>query len=522
MSTKSSKEKRSESINKDEQNKKSDVYKKPITNLQSQNNDVDNILDDLGYINGYNIKKNQNFDPNNPSSEINITDKSKSLEPFQPTSAKTPGNGNVGNIPNRKSSEFPIPIKNFNFYESALDFEDPTFLTFDIFLYTDRSSALFDQQTPYGVYTFLKRNESISQDFEQRIQILDEFKDRIEKLFYSLDDDSLNQNKKTHYIQSIEGIENFKKPIIKYKEDKIKITLVEDVKMTAEYVAELYNNLSYDYKFKRKAIPENCLRFDMAVMISDIRRFKKETPNFSSNGFIVEEENRNISREIFILRDCNFDFTKSFNIENSLTQGGIGTSNPDTSNLSFEIYYKSAERALFADLFDQGNQGRNMRLLTHKIINDEANLIYNKSGTNFYANKHLKKGIKRYENSKPSEKINRNNEGDDDSLSDRLLKTVSDTTKKHINQFTNQALSVVRQKKGKLLESFRQELTDELQIESISPDNVYETNFNEITLENFVKGLRGELYNNISSEILGEISREGDDAIDQAQGLLNI
>jgi hypothetical protein len=520
MSTKSHNEKKSEELNRfeDEKSKKSDSYKKAKSYTISQINEIDDISDDLGYIVGYNVKKNNNFNPDNPSSERNIIDKTKFLEPYQPSSSKTPGYGDVGKFPTRKSSEFPTPFKNFNFYESTLDFEDPTFLTFDIFLYTDRSSALFDTQTPYGVYAFLKKNEKISKDFEQRIQILNEFKNRIENIFYTSDEfDYLNQNKKTHYIQSIEGIDKFKKPIINYKEDKIKITLVEDVKMTAEYIAELYNNLSYDYKFKRKSIPENCLRFDMGVMISDIRRFKKTKPKSSNSNQIIEEENKNISREIFILRDCNFNFKNSFNVSTTLTQGGFNTSNPDTSNLKFDIYYKSAERALFADLFDQGNQGKNMRLITHNNSNEEANLIYDKGKNNFYINEHLKNGVRNYKNNKGLANMDRETptENENNNLSDKLKKSFTDISKKHINQFKNQALSIVRQKKGKLLESFRQQLTDELQIESISPDNVYDPSFNEISLENFVKGLRGDLYNTITSEISGELSRRGDDIINQ-------
>jgi hypothetical protein len=479
--------------------------------------DTKNEIETLGYLPsygvsvGYDKKSNPNYDK--WDAKNSFPDK------FTEDSSKKSISINTKSIGN-KNENYTMPSdpeSSFKF-DTIHDFEDPTFLTFDIFLYTDRSSALFDTQTPYGVYAFLKKNEKISKDFEQRIQILNEFKNRIENIFYTSDEfDYLNQNKKTHYIQSIEGIDKFKKPIINYKEDKIKITLVEDVKMTAEYIAELYNNLSYDYKFKRKSIPENCLRFDMGVMISDIRRFKKTKPKSSNSNQIIEEENKNISREIFILRDCNFNFKNSFNVSTTLTQGGFNTSNPDTSNLKFDIYYKSAERALFADLFDQGNQGKNMRLITHNNSNEEANLIYDKGKNNFYINEHLKNGVRNYKNNKGLANMDRETptENENNNLSDKLKKSFTDISKKHINQFKNQALSIVRQKKGKLLESFRQQLTDELQIESISPDNVYDPSFNEISLENFVKGLRGDLYNTITSEISGELSRRGDDIINQ-------
>ncbi len=49
--------------------------------------------------------------------------------------------------------------------------------------------------------------------------------------------------------------------MIKYNEDKITITMNEDVSMIAWYLSELYNNISYSYRNQRFMFPENLLRF---------------------------------------------------------------------------------------------------------------------------------------------------------------------------------------------------------------------------------------------------------------------
>jgi hypothetical protein len=507
MAAKDTRKKRKDrnDILKDDQTKKVDAFKKPKIGEDSDNTPPE-VTDKLGYMSGYNIKETYESSTNRLDGDL---DNSKLLDPHQPSKY-----GNVGKIISKKPFNFPYPIRNFNFFNSSLDYEDPAFLTFDIFLYTDNESALFDDQTPYGVNAFLRRNDDISEDFSQRLIILDEFRSRIGNLFYTTDNDTLYT--KSHYIQSIDGIEKFKQPIIKYKEDKISITLGEDIKMSAEYITELYNNLSYDYKFKRKAIPENCLRFDMAVMISDIRRFNNKTPKSSTPSALIEKEDKNVSREIFILRDCNFDFMKSFNVKNSISQGGFGAQNPEISTLQFDIYYKSAERSLLANLFDQTNE-KSLDLITHKGTTNETNHIYGKGG-NFTSNSSHYKYPINLTSGTTENKIGRLDnvneiDGGVRGLTDRLLKTVTDVGSKNLIEFKNQAFTVIKQKKGKLLDSFRQQISDTMQAESIFPSNVYVPDFNKLSLENFIKGLSADLFSQISSEIVGETSNEADDIL---------
>lgn len=476
----------------------------------------------------------------------------------------------IKNLIGSRDEDYTMPSQsesNFKF-DGIHDFEDPTFLTFDIIMYLDQR-ALWDSRVGYGVDVFLERYQGISERQLWRKRVLQEFRNQIKTLFYTSDDNYGDENlinKKSYYINKIQGLQNLKKPIIKYRDDKITITLSEDLKMKAEYIAELYNNLSYDYLFKREAVPESCLRFDMAIVISDIRRFKQIINTFQNNQVDSEQTSTpksdlvngnqniygkivgntdgkidvslpsyqvikeminksNVSRQVYIIRDCTFDFSKSQNVNNEISQGGFNASaDSNPSSLEFDIYYKSAERTFFADLFksSMNGQGGNLTLPTHNLIysgeegNQEAYYRDKHENILFRRTEYKKQGLAKVETPVPGKTEDQKGEENKRTFFGGLIEKTKDkmidSVNKNINNLKDKTLQEFREFRGELLNTLLQELRNTTQVPAIQPDNVYDPDFNRLTLENFIKGLGADLYNDIESSISGGVNDFFNDA----------
>ncbi len=186
-----------------------------------------------------------------------------------------------------------------------------------------------------------------------RIEIHKEFVNRLERIFRipSLDTDTNTTGDMKYYINQVDGLENLKKKIIKYKDDKLSISLHENVSMFAYYLSELYNNLIYSYRNQRILIPEHLLRFNMKVSIKEMRNFvyPKKIVDGGTNSYPFNRSP--ISKIEIELYDCNFDFYESKIWEEHLIQAGLGAALPTNySFLTFDIFYKSVKRKLVPNL----------------------------------------------------------------------------------------------------------------------------------------------------------------------------
>jgi hypothetical protein len=459
----------------------------------------------LGYLKGYNTKKNPDYRrwKDDPRKRL-ILDSEKEYNPEA---------DDINTMVSKTESEFKFLSSDEN--------EEPLFLTFDIILLN--KNPLFDTNSINGVDAFLENYKDVSKTIKERKEILHEFRQEITSIFYTIEDYGWN-GKKSYYIESLGGLDKLVQPIIKYKDDKLSVTLSEDIKMKANYIAELYNNLSYDYKFKREAIPENCLRFDMAIIMSDIRKMKikkdavtgasSEQNNLQNEndeiGVLREVINNNKSKKIFILRDCSFDFMSSMNHGSEISQGGWGkgADNTDSSTLKLEINYKSVERALYVDLFQKpvyplNSYGLNKEKTENNRVDEKFYSIstnqklYEKRGTNAPKKKNT--------TTQTEEEKRRGYFGD---LLDKTSDTLIDTTNKNLTHFKEATLAEFREKRGELIDTFFRGLREETGVQSIYPDNVYDPEFGEYNLANFARNLGSDLYNDLESTIRGEINQQ--------------
>jgi hypothetical protein len=255
-------------------------------------------------------------------------------------------------------------LKNKDF--RLFDYEDPIYESFDIQI-DPFNSALMNVGEIYNFY-----NSYLTiYDINNRLELYDEFIDKI-KLIFSKKPDSETYKNKSYYINSISGMDKLNAKIVDYRKDKITIELHEDVTLLSTYIAELYNNLTYCYINQRVMIPENLLRFNLIIKISDWRNFRR-----SEKSYIM-----------YKLYDCNFDFYNSKSFSDNIPAAGINMSRPTPSKLDISIYYKSIERILYPRLTDHEHSLNDHKILDNKtrgvvLDNDKnVNILFYKKDNN--------------------------------------------------------------------------------------------------------------------------------------------
>lgn len=230
-------------------------------------------------------------------------------------------------------------------------YEDPTYLGFTIEL--DEESALFTQVLP-----FLEKHQNIP-DLLARIPVYKEFVAKIRQVFNS-QESVVNPGDKTefvkqHYINSITGLDMLTNKFINWREDKLTFEMHEDISLYSSYIAYLYNNLTYSYENGRALIPENLLKFNMYIKISEIRNMTSIAKLVSNNQVDLNVANalkNNTTSLIYKLYDCEYEFFKSKPFEDQIAQAGIDTSIPAHSLLYFDVFCKRVSRQIYTPLIN--------------------------------------------------------------------------------------------------------------------------------------------------------------------------
>lgn len=232
------------------------------------------------------------------------------------------------------------------------EFEDPTYIGFTIEI--DTESALFTQVLP-----FLEKHGQNRSEIAARIPVYKQFIDKVQTIFNSQESVQEDVDKsrfiKSHYINSISGLNNLTKKYNVWKEDVLTLQLYEDISLFSSYLAHLYNNLTYSYENGRELIPENLLKFNMYIKMSEIRNLtniRKLQSNEPSEQFIANALKNNVTSIVYKLYDCQFDFMKSKPFDDEVAVNGIDGQAPADSFIEMDLYFKSVSRQIYNPLIE--------------------------------------------------------------------------------------------------------------------------------------------------------------------------
>ena len=201
-----------------------------------------------------------------------------------------------------------------SFVTTSNDNEDPTMLGYDLTIDVI-DSPLFNG----AVEDFINNGSFNDEEIKSRLQTIQDFKNQFFKFFNS---NSANlksaQNPKVYYFKGIKGLDRLveantsadtKKSFVNYGEDFITIELNEDVSQNMGYLSTLYKALSWSRINGKQIIPENLLRFNLNITITEIRKYKRffsSVNNPRELDFYADK----ISKYKYTLYECQFFFPK--------------------------------------------------------------------------------------------------------------------------------------------------------------------------------------------------------------------
>ena len=228
-------------------------------------------------------------------------------------------------------------VRRTDFTGTPFEQNDPVIFGFDIII-DDVSSPLLNG----SISDFIRNYQGIN-EIGSKAQVYEDFKQQFIKIFktktntVSIDDLQTNISKMreggtpeidgfsnlyqsgkraylNYYLKKISGLASLierntpseKKYLTEYNKDIITLNFSEDVTLTMGTLAHLYKLLYWSKPNAKGLIPENLLRFNCDIVVSEVRNFKRVIKAVDSNDIKVIKDN--VSRYVYSLRECQFYF----------------------------------------------------------------------------------------------------------------------------------------------------------------------------------------------------------------------
>ena len=224
-----------------------------------------------------------------------------------------------------------------NFYSTPEENNDPVIFGFDLIIDVETSPLLNG-----SINDFLTQFSSI-EEINSKISVYEDFKTQFIKLFKTTTNVSINDSdlsllnntgtdnintiansdesgsltygKKaymSYYLKKVEGLKNLSesngsgsfKYLVDYRKDIIRLNFLEDVSLTMGTLANLYKLLYWSKPNGKGIIPENLLRFNCKIIVSELRNFNRVKAS-SSRVDIIKD---NLSRYVYDLKECQLFF----------------------------------------------------------------------------------------------------------------------------------------------------------------------------------------------------------------------
>lgn len=261
-----------------------------------------------------------------------------------------------------------------NFAHTSFENNDPIIYGFEIII-DDISSPLLNG----SILDFIRNYSNIS-EVAARAQVYEDFKQQFIKFFRTkatvrIDDSQTsitkmrdaaypesdsNKNifqpgKKSYlnyYLKKIDGLSNLverntpkeKKYLNKYNDDVITLSFSEDVSLSVGTLAHLYKLLYWSKPNGKGIIPENLLRFNCDIIVSEVRNFNRVRKATDSGNIEVIKDN--VSRYVYSLKECQFYFNVMPH-ESSIDLGGISPYGEGKYTVQFDYKYATSKLERF-------------------------------------------------------------------------------------------------------------------------------------------------------------------------------
>jgi len=256
-------------------------------------------------------------------------------------------------IPDPDLSEGQINISNIGLKpsETPKDNEDPLYTGFEIII-NNLTSPVFNGTAMDFINKFNATNE-----INSRKSILSDFTSECSKFFKFSSENDLNflsstsavfntpRNKKRHYIKKINGINKLiesntpsqQSSFVKYRNDLITLSFYEDTTLELGTLMSLYKSLYWSRINGKNIIPENLLRFDCRIIVSEVRNFTR-IKKASGAPEMLQTLKENVSRYVYDLYECQLFFDKMSHGD-AVTMEAM--TSPDSSEISMSWKYST-------------------------------------------------------------------------------------------------------------------------------------------------------------------------------------
>jgi hypothetical protein len=251
--------------------------------------------------------------------------------------------------------------------------EDPVYFGFEIIIDKLRSPLLNGELDRFLSDIGGTHNTEIS----SRTDISESFKIELSK-FFKFNEDPIEVTnlfstslKKKHYIKRISGLEkliesnesNRSKSFIDYKNDLVRISFYEDTLLSTGTLAALYKLLYWSRVRGKGIVPENLLKFDCEVIVSEVRNIGRirKAADSNSSQYALEVLKENVSRYVYNLYECQFHFSKMSHPD----QVDLENISP-SPNLDIDMSFKFSDMRFERFKFD-GEYGKYQSISNRKL-----------------------------------------------------------------------------------------------------------------------------------------------------------
>jgi len=229
--------------------------------------------------------------------------------------------------------EYPLRLAQFK--TTPFENNDPVLFGFEIVIDAVSSPLLNG-----AVEDFINQFSSISEVGARKYVIAD-FKEQFSKLFKtkgkifrdngvdiktSIKNQYVGDDKQTtismaghlsylsYYLKKVAGLEMLiesntpskKKYLTDYRNDVIKMTFAEDISLSMGTLAHLYKLLYWSKANGKYVIPDNLLRFNCNIIVSEVRNLNRVRKALDTLNLEVVKDN--VSRHVYSLKECQLYF----------------------------------------------------------------------------------------------------------------------------------------------------------------------------------------------------------------------